>query len=390
MSGKFALYAAVGPDFVHYDADVESGTLTHRDTLHTPYPYLKFAWADPARKFLYAASTNAPMSAPGDDFNLSAYRIDPSSGALSAHGAAKPLPASATHLTLDAQGRHALAVFRKGMITVNRIAADGTLGDAVKQPEGLNGGVFSHQIRVAPSNDLAIVVARGNRATRNKPEEPGVLNVFNYRDGVLSEKARVAPGGGYGFGPRNLDFHPTRPWVYVCLELQSRIHVYKLEQGGLSAQPAFVKDTLGKPGWVAPHQIAGQIHVHPSGRFVYIANRAAGTVDFEGRPFFAGGANDMAVFSINQETGEPTLIQNEDTRGIYPFSSCIDPTGRMLVVGNAEAFEVRDTAGTTTRIPACLSTFRIGDDGKLTFVAKYDVEPKGEEMLIWTGLYRIG
>jgi len=390
MGGKFALYAAVGPDLVHYDADVEAGTLTHRDTLHTPYPYLKFGWADPARRFLYVASTNAPMAEPGDDFNLSAYRIDPDTGALSPHGAAKPLPASATHLTLDAQGRHALAVFRKGMISVNHIAADGTVGEAVTQPEALYGGVFSHQIRVAPSNDLAIVVARGNRATRNKPEEPGSLSVFNYRDGVLSEKARVAPGGGYGFGPRNLDFHPSQPWVYVCLELQSRIHVYKLEQGTLSPQPAFIKDTLGKPGWVSSHQIAGQLHVHPSGRFVYIANRAAGEINFEGRPFFAGGTNDMAVFSINQETGEPTLIQNEDTRGIYPFSFCIDPTGRMLVVGNSQAFEVRDTAATTTTIPASLATFRIGDDGQLTFVAKYDVAPKGEEMLIWTGLYRIG
>jgi len=56
-----------------------------------------------------------------------------------------------------------------------------------------------------------------------KPEEPGALKVFYYEGSKLTNEASVAPNGGYGFGPRHLDFHPTKPWVYVSLERQNRL-----------------------------------------------------------------------------------------------------------------------------------------------------------------------
>jgi 6-phosphogluconolactonase (cycloisomerase 2 family) len=62
------------------------------------------------------------------------------------------------------------------------------------------------------------------------------------------------------------------------------------------------------------------IHVHPNGRFVYLANRASGTVDFGGKRVSAGVENTIAVFAINRETGEPTLIQSMDTRGTHARS----------------------------------------------------------------------
>lgn len=384
---RHALYAFAGPDIIHFDVDLASGTLARKATLKTPYPFLKFGWPDPSRSYLYCASTDKPLGMEGVSHHLSAYRIDQQTGALTPHGQAVPLPSGATHLTLDIPGRHAIAVYRKGLITVNRINADGTVGEAVKQPEGLDVGIFSHQVRVAPSNDTVIVTARGNRPTATKPEEPGSLNVLSYKDGVLGKKAKVAPG--LGFGPRNIDFHPTRPWIYVGLELQNRIHCYQFKDGVIDPQPLFVKDSMARPGWTSPHQIAGQLHVHPSGKYVYQVNRGAGTIEFEGKPFWAGGHNDVAVYAINQDTGEPTLIQNEDTRGIYPFSFCISPGGEMLVVGNAETHNVRDSSTTTSTINACLSAYRIGPDGRLTFTAKYDVDVSGTDMLFWTGMYRV-
>ena len=70
-------------------------------------------------------------------------------------------------------------------------------------------------------NRSVILVTRGHDPAPNKPEEPGALKVFAYRQGLLTKEVSIAPNGGYGFGPRHLDFHPTRPWVYVSLERQS-------------------------------------------------------------------------------------------------------------------------------------------------------------------------
>ena len=117
---------------------------------------------------------------------------------------------------------------------------------------------------------------------------------------------------------------------------------------------------------------------------MYQANRASGT-DFEGKPVFAGGENTIAVFAINQNTGEPTLIQNIDTQGISARIFALDPSGRILVAANQVPFLVRRGPSATT-VPASLAVYRVRDDGKLDFVRKYDVEATNSKSLFWMGL----
>jgi 6-phosphogluconolactonase len=45
----------------------------------------------------------------------------------------------------------------------------------VDQPAPPDGGIFAHQILTTPSNQSAILVARGNNASGGKPEDPGAL-----------------------------------------------------------------------------------------------------------------------------------------------------------------------------------------------------------------------
>jgi 6-phosphogluconolactonase (cycloisomerase 2 family) len=175
--------------------------------------------------------------------------------------------------------------------------------------------------------------------------------------------------------------------VFLTLESQNRLDVFtRTKDDSLSAQPLFSKSTLAG-GDKAQAQTASTVHVHPSGQFVYVGNRAAGTTDFNGTPVFAGGSNDIAVFRINQDTGEPTLIQNIDTHGFTPRTFSLDPTGRILVVGNQTTLAVRDGAAVKT-VPANLAVFRIGSDGKLEFVQRYDVGI-GRKPLWWAGLVAI-
>jgi 6-phosphogluconolactonase (cycloisomerase 2 family) len=147
------------------------------------------------------------------------------SGALTPHGD-RSRCARAQYLCLDQAGSVLSAhnLPRAG-ITVNRINGDGTLGPAVKQPDGLDFGIYPHQVMMMPSDRTVILVDRGNSAAEGG-RGSGCAGLFHFREGVLTNLTSVRrPNGGYGFGPRHLDFHPTQPWVYVSLERQSKLYV---------------------------------------------------------------------------------------------------------------------------------------------------------------------
>jgi hypothetical protein len=241
---------------------------------------------------------------------------------------------------------------------------------------------------VLPSNRSVVLVTRGNGPTERTPEDPGALKVFSYeRDGTLKNRASIAPGGGYEFQARHVDFHPSGAWAFLTLERQNALDVFRVTPDSLDAAPLYSTTTLAEAGNVRPGQTASSIHVHPNGRYVYVGNRASAVTDANGSRVAVGGENTIAVFSIDQETGEPTLIQTIDTRGYHPRTFALDDAGRILVVGNQTPLAVRGGTG-TRQVPASLAVFRVGADGKLTFARKYDVDadPTAGRLLFWTGI----
>ena len=392
-AGRVVLYAAVGAELTQYDVDVNAATLAKRGSLTLPAGVQEAVQA-PSKKYLYIAWSNGgPSNVPqdsvapkGNQHGLSAFLIDPASGALHPDGAPAPLPSRPIHVTTDVPGTHVLAAYNDPSgVTVHQIQPDGTIGRQVEPAAPLDVGIYGHQVRVDPSNQMVILVTRGNGPTATKPEDPGALKIFSYKDGVLTNRLSIAPGGGFNFQSRHLDFHPSRPWVFLSLERQNKLDVFeRLKDGTLSRTPLFSKDTLTEPSNVRPGQALGTIHVHPNGKFVYLANRASGTTDFQGKSVFVGGENSIAVFSINESTGEPTLIQNADTRGIHVRTFALDPSGSILVAANMMQLSVHE--GNNLRaVPASLAVFRVRADGKLAFVRKYDVEVGGRNMW-WMGM----
>jgi 6-phosphogluconolactonase (cycloisomerase 2 family) len=388
---RTTLYAAVGPELAHYGVDVDKASLEKIGGTVLP-GNVQYAWPHPSKKYLYVAwSDGGPVGpsgppAGGSRHGVNAFRIDPATGALHPHGRPATLASRPIHLTADISGAHVIVAHNDpSTLTVFRIGQDGSIGAPVKQP-ALDAGVYAHQVRVEPSGRIVFVVARGNGPARGKAEDPGALKIFSYKDGVLASRASVAPDGGIGFQPRHLDFHPARPWVFVSVERQNQLQVYKrLGDGTLSAAPLFTKSSLADGAQATlPGQAAGTVHVHPNGRFVYQANRASGVTEFEGKPVFAGGENTIAVFAIDQTTGEPKLIQSADTRGMAPRTFALDPGSRILVAGNQVPFLER--RGSEVRaVPASLVVYRVRNDGTLDFVRKYDVEATNNRSLFWMG-----
>jgi 6-phosphogluconolactonase len=381
---RTALYASAGTELSHYDVDSQSATLVRRLPLMLPCK-VQYIWPHPAAPYLYAACSDGSAEVRGQTHCVVALRMDRTSGALALHGAPAPLPARPIHVTADISGAHLLIAYNDpSSLTVHRIETDGSVGGAARQRIEPDTGIYAHQVRVAPSNQQVIVVARGNDATPSKPEDPGELKVFAYADGQLNPRASVAPGGGYGFGPRHLDFHPSQPWVYVSLERQNTLHMYRGWGDTLEAAPSYVKGTLADPAGARRRQRSGTVHLHPNGRCAYVANRASGTATVDGSPVFIGGENNIAVYAIDPHSGEPAIIQHADTHGIVPRTFALDPAGRLLVAANSVPILAAQGTGMTT-IPPSLAVFRVGDDGKLDYVRKYDIDV-GSESLFWMGI----
>jgi len=130
------------------------------------------------------------------------------------------------------------------------------------------------------------------------------------------------------------------------------------------------------------------VHVHPNGQVVYAANRATATMEFQGKQIWAGGEDSIAVFQINQTTGEPTLVQNADTHGKIPRTFALDASGRILVAANQKQRLVRN-GDTLAVVPESLAVFRVRADGKLDFVRTYDVDQTQHGDLYWMGIMSV-
>ncbi len=379
---KLALYANVGPVLTRYEVDVANATLTARESVTTPGGIVQYCWPHRNRRYFYAASSSNVSGA--TDHSVTAYKIDPNSGALTQVGDSIRLPVRPIHMTLDTESRHLLVAFNiPSSLRVYRINPDFTPGAEVPQA-AMDTGIYAHQIRMTPDGHHAVMVARGNEGTPKSPEDPGALMVFDYKDGVLSNQSKIAPNGGKDYGPRHLDFHPTKPWMYVSIETQNRMHMHRVPGGRPSPEVVYNKTTLLEPNNIRSRQAASTLHVHPNGRFLYGANRSEALVDFNGRKVYKGGENSIVVYSLNPQTGEPTQIQNIETQKFHPRTFHIDPSGRMLVAQHNLPVDVREGDSIRT-VKAGLSVFRMAADGKLNFVRTYDIDV-GDKIMWWAGM----
>ena len=381
-------YASVGANLMLYDLDITALSLSARGTVRLP-ANVQYAWPDPAGRFLYVVASNTRPGGLDPDagghcaqvYQVGAY------GALSPHGPVVALRHRPIHATVDHTGRFLLIAYNvPSSVTVHRINPDGTIGDEVIQQQRLDTGIYAHQIRVTPSGKTVALVTRGNDPRPDHPEDPGAIKVFRFQDGQLSDLQSLAPhNDGFGFGPRHLDFGDH--FAYVSLERENSICIYGLTSDGtLSAEPLYLKSALvdaeAKNKYIG--QASGPIHVHPSGRFVYQTNRGSGTLDYDGKKVWNGGENDIVVWRINPTTGEPHRIQNIDSHGFEIRTFAIDPSGKLLIAASQLALLVRD-GNRVSNVSAGLSLYRIGDDGKLAFVRKHDVDTTAGTQF-WCGL----
>ena len=304
------------------ELDRTTGTLAVTEhTAHVPNP--SFLACHPSGRFLYSVSeTGSYRGAPSG--SVAAFSVEPASGALTllnqqlSHGKAP------CHLTVDATGSAVLvANYSTGSLAVLPILPDGSLGEAScviqHQGSGVNRqrqeGPHAHSINVDAANRYAFAA------------DLGIDKVMVYRLDLAT--GRLIPADPpfvsvpQGAGPRHFAVHPAKPYAYVINELDSTLTVFDYETGSGSLRPIQTLSTL--PAGFAGRNSCADIHVHPSGAFVYGSNR---------------GHDSIAIFAVDPGSGRLTPAGHQSTQGKEPRNFAIDPSGAFLLAANQDSGSV--------------------------------------------------
>lgn len=278
---------------------------------------------------------------------VTAFTVDPRTGALTALNRRASRGGAPCYVTVDRTGRFALvANYVGGSVAALPIGNDGRLGEATAVVQLTGRGPHrerqrsphAHCIILDPANRYALVADLGTDRVTAFP--------FDANAGTLAE--RGAPGVALrpGAGPRHLAFHPGGRLVYVVNELDSTLTALEYDPANGALRAVQTLPTLS--GRVPAGNAPADLHVAPGGRFLYLSNR---------------GHNSIAVFGIHPTTGALSFVDQTPTRGDWPRNFAIDPSGRFLLVANQRSnsivpFRVDAASGRLTlaggpvRVPA--------------------------------------
>jgi 6-phosphogluconolactonase len=240
-------------------------------------------------------------------------------------------------VTVDKTGRCVLvANYGTGSVAALPILEDGSLGKAKSaiQHEGSSvdprrqSGPHAHSFNVSPDNRFAVACDLGLDKVLVYKLDPAAATLTPSQPPSVS----TPPGGG----PRHFSFHPSGRFAYCCNEMKSSVtaFTYDAEKGVLA--PIQTVSTL-------PEEVSGnstaEVLVHPSGKFLYCSNR---------------GHDSLAIFSIDEKTGQLTAVGHQKTLGKTPRNFGIDPTGQYIVACNqgsndVAVFKVDLTSGKLTQ-----------------------------------------
>lgn len=282
-----------------------------------------FLAISPDRKHLFAVNEisdyRGTKNYSGEkDGSVSAFLLDSSTGKLTFKNTVSSGGAGPCHVSVDRTGQSVfVADGAGGSLTSYRILTDGSLSDPVTNlhfpGHSINSKrqstAYTHCTTLSHDNRFLIV------------NDLGLDHITTFRFNPRTAELQPAETPFYqaipGSGPRGFAFHPRRPWAYSVNELLSTIDVLAWD-----AKQGILTRTQNLP--TAPANFTGTnmpatVHVESTGRFLYISNR---------------GANTIAAFTISQNDGTLTPLQQSLCGGATPRYFTLDPTEQWLLVGN--------------------------------------------------------
>lgn len=278
-----------------------------------------FLAIDPRRRFLYAVNESGEFNGKKGG-GVTAFAIDQRTGDLKKLNEQQS-PGVPCHVSVHPSGRFVLAAnYGGGNVVMYPVNPDGSLAEQshVAQHSGKGGdpkrqdGPHAHAIMIDAAGRFAFA------------PDLGIDKVMSYKIDAVNKK--LLPNGSAptkpAAGPRHFDFHPNGRFAYVINELDSTITVfaYNKTKGELTELQSI--STL--PADFSGTNYCADIHVHPSGKFLYGSNR---------------GHDSIAAFQIMSD-GKLYFLKDEPTGGKWPRNFGIDPTGAFLLAANQNSDNV--------------------------------------------------
>jgi len=276
-----------------------------------------FLAIDPQKRYLYAV--NEIQSFAGEKTGaVSAFSIDQKTGELTLLNTQPSKGTSPCYVTVDKTGKYVLvANYSSGSLCVLPVMDDGSLGEPTDfvQHEGSSvnpkrqEGPHAHSIVVDPSNRYAYAADLGL--------DKVMIYKFDSERGKLTPNDQPWVKTRPGAGPRHFTFHPNEKFAYVINELDSTLVAFAYDRDTGTLEEIQTVSTL--PEGFEGTNYPADIHIVPSGKFLYGSNR---------------GHDSIVIYQINEETGKLSCIGHESTRGNFPRNFAIDPSGKFLLVAN--------------------------------------------------------
>ena len=273
----------------------------------------------PTQKWLYAVSeTGGKMGG-----TVSAFSIASDTGKLLLLNQQSTGGDGPCFVGLDPAGKTALvANYGGGSVESLPIGDDGKLGSPASFIQHTGKGTDSkrqegphaHSINSDPGGHFAFAC------------DLGLDKVLSYRlDGSSKLSSNDPPFTtiAAGSGPRHLSFHPSGKFAYVISEMACTVTAfsYDAQKGALSEIQTI---TTLPAGYHGPANCA-EVQVHPSGKFLYGANREH---------------NSLAIFTIDEQTGKLTAAGHQASGGKTPRNFRMDPAGNFLLAAHQDSDSV--------------------------------------------------
>jgi 6-phosphogluconolactonase len=277
----------------------------------------------PQQSYLYAVNEVGQFAGKPSGA-VSAFSIDSETGELTLLNQQSSQGPGPCHLSVDHTGQFVLvANYSGGSVAVLPIDSEGKLGEATDfvQHEGSSVNPrrqekpHAHSIMVDESNRYAFVPDLGM--------DKIMIYRLNLADGKLEPNDEPWAKVKAGAGPRHFDFHPNGKYAYVINELDNTLIAFDYDATRGRLREIQTVSTL--PEDFSGTSYCADMHVSPSGKFVYGSNR---------------GHDSIAIFGIDEDTGKLTLVGYEPTQGKMPRNFGIDPTGALLLAANQNSDNV--------------------------------------------------
>ena len=273
-------------------------------------------------KFLYAVSELSPNDGPSG--TISAFRIDPATKSLEFINEQSSLGYAPCHVAIDATSQMLFVTnYVRGIIAIYPIKPDGGLEVSHRNIQYYGSSVTDrqeashpHSVTISPDNRFAVSADLGTDKLwlYHLDIDKRVANPTDFNEMDLPP----------GSGPRHFAFHPSMKYGYVINELNSTITLldFDASKGQLLERKSISILPKGYEGT----NLGADIHVHPSGQFLYASNR---------------GHNSLAIVKIDEsDGGNLEVIGHQSTEGDFPRNFLIGPEGKYLWVANQNSDNV--------------------------------------------------